>query len=67
MSRDIILSSTFYTTSTSLTTTQVDQNGNKIYFKPAKFNGVDTILKIVRRSDEDVKKSRHPKYDLLVP
>ncbi len=56
-----------YITSTSITSCDVDENGNTLYFKPAKLHGRNTILTIVVRSDNDVKKSRHPKYKLLVP
>lgn len=50
-----------------ITSCDVDDNGNTLYLKPAKLHGRNTILTIVVRSDNDVKKSRHPKYKLLVP
>jgi hypothetical protein len=55
----------FYITSSSVV--DLDSSGNKVINKVAKVNGDAVILKFVIRSKDDILKSRHQKYELLVP
>jgi hypothetical protein len=41
--------------------------GNSHRYKKVSVNGEDVVLTFVVRSDEDVKRSHHPAYKLLVP